>query len=413
MSFNSHPPTKWITLHMNTRNHSGTKPKKRRPQHKHQQPKRKKAQSTINPDKLIQEAEQSNHKPYQATQTFDEMQLDQRLKDNLQAMNFVHPTEIQEKTYQKLLQKQNMIGIANTGTGKTGAFLIPIIHNLLDQRQKNFKTMVIVPTRELALQVQDEFKKLTKGMNLRSTCHIGGTSMSADLKRLKQNNDIFIGTPGRLLDLIQRKSIQIGSINTLILDEFDRMLDMGFVNDIRKIVKGMNNRNHTLLFSATIDPKQKNLIQEFIHNPTTIKVSNGNTTSKNVAQDIIRVPEGANKFDLLKDLLKKAEFEKVILFIETKRLADRISKRLNKAGIDSDQIHGNKSQNYRVKALNKFRKGTIKVLVATDVAARGVDIDSVSHVINYQLPLTYDTYIHRIGRTGRAGKTGSAYTFVD
>ena len=381
--------------------------------HPQQNKPKRKQKSTINPNRLIQAAELQGVRKYTPSISFAEMNLHAHLKSNIDAMGFVNPTEIQEKTYKQLIQKQDMIGIANTGTGKTGAFLIPIIHNLLDQNKSRFKTLIIVPTRELALQVQDEFNKLSKGLKLRSSCHIGGTNINTDLKRLKQHNDFIIGTPGRLLDLINRGSIKPAQIQKLILDEFDRMLDMGFINDIRKIVRGMKQRDHTLLFSATMDPKQKSLIQEIVPNAITVAVSKGDTSSKNVAQDIIRVPEGANKFDLLKVLLSGESFDKVILFAETKRLADRLSKKLNKSGIDADQIHGNKSQNYRLKALNKFKKGSIRVLVATDVAARGVDIDSVSHVINYQLPTDYDTYIHRIGRTGRAGNVGMAYTFVD
>ena len=374
---------------------------------------KRKQKSSINPNRLIQEAIQTTKTEYKPKMSFEEMPLNVRLKSNVKAMGFTYPTEIQDKTCADLIKKRNIIGIANTGTGKTGAFLIPVVHNLLDKDQQRFKTLVILPTRELALQVQDEFRKLTKGLNFRSSCHIGGTNLNTDLKRLKQQHDLIVGTPGRLLDLMNRGAIKANQFQTLILDEFDRMLDMGFINDIRKIVGGMKNRNHTMLFSATNDPKQKSLIREIVKNPITVAVSNGESSSENVTQDIIRVPEGANKFELLRKLLSRDGMDKVILFAETKRLADRLSKKLNKAGIDSDQIHGNKSQNYRVKALNKFKNGSIKVLVATDVAARGVDVDNVSHVINYQLPMKYEDYIHRIGRTGRAGKKGMAFTFVD
>jgi ATP-dependent RNA helicase RhlE len=380
---------------------------------KSQNTQKRKQKSSINPNRLIQEAENQLAIAFEAELSFDKMNIDSRIKCNLSEMNFIDPTEIQEKTYHLLVQGKDLIGIANTGTGKTGAFLMPIIHNLLDENKRDFKTLIVVPTRELALQVQDEFRKLSKGFGLNSTCHIGGTNIQSDIKSLKRDNDLFIGTPGRLLDLIKRGNIKPSKIETLVLDEFDRMLDMGFIRDIRAIVEGMKQRNHTMLFSATMDPKQKSLIREIVPNPVTISVSNGDTSSKNVTQDIIKVPAGANKFDMLKALLSDNGFNKVILFTETKRLADRLSKKLNQSGIRTDQIHGNKSQNYRVRALDKFKKGKIRVLVATDVAARGVDVDDVSHVINYQLPMTYDTYIHRIGRTGRAGKSGMAYTFVD
>lgn len=395
---------------MNNKNNSRVFRKKK---NTHQNNSNRKQKSTINPNRLIQEALFIKTEEYQPSISYNEMDINIQIKANLRKMNFEYPTEIQDKTFKLLSGKKDLIGIANTGTGKTGAFLIPLINNLADSNQKKFKTLVIVPTRELATQVEDEFKKLSAGLNLRSSCHIGGTSISSDINKLRQNVDLIIGTPGRLLDLVSRGKINLAQIQTLILDEFDRMLDMGFINDIRKIVNGMKHRNHTLLFSATIDPKQKSLIQEIVREPITVSVSNGETSSNNIEQDIIRVPDGANKFDMLTKLLSEQGFNKVILFAETKRLADKLSKKLNQFGIKSDQIHGNKSQNYRVNALNKFKKGSIKVLVATDVAARGVDIDSVSHVINYQLPLTYDTYIHRIGRTGRAGKKGMAFTFVD
>jgi len=374
---------------------------------------KKKQKSSINPNHLIQKAKKVEEKPYQAASSYQEMDIHPQIKENLKRMGFVYPTEIQEKTYRKLIEGKNLIGIANTGTGKTAAFLIPIIHQLIEQQKPSAKTLVIVPTRELALQVEQEFKKLSARMSLKSSCHIGGTSINKDIKNLRQQPHLIIGTPGRLIDLMNRKELDLSRFQTLILDEFDRMLDMGFISDIRKIVKAMSNRKQTLLFSATIEPKQQSLINEMVKNPVKVAVSNGTTSSKNVTQDIIRVPNGANKFDLLKALLVEKGFNKVILFAETKRLANKLCKKLNQSGIGADQIHGDKSQNYRVKALDKFKKGNIKVLVATDVAARGVDIDSVTHVINYQLPLNFDTYIHRIGRTGRAGKMGMAYTFVD
>lgn len=403
-------PINGINIKMNNKNNTRANHKKRRAPHNQSSRKQK---SSINPNQLIQKAEGFLEKPYQALTTYQDMEIHPQLKLNLKSMGFVNPTEIQEKTYQNIIERQDLIGIANTGTGKTGAFLIPIIHQLLDENKNSFSTLVIVPTRELALQVEDEFKKLSKGLNLYSSCHIGGTSITKDINRLKQNNHLIIGTPGRLLDLAQRGNIKLAQISTLILDEFDRMLDMGFIHDIRKLVGGMKNRNHTMLFSATVEPSQKSLIHEMVKNPVTIAVSNGSTSSKNVAQDIIHVPDGADKFEMLRKLLSSNDFSKVILFAETKRLADKLSKKLNQSGIKTDQIHGNKSQNYRINALSNFKNGNIKVLVATDVAARGVDVDSVSHVINYQLPINYDTYIHRIGRTGRAGKKGMAYTFID
>ncbi|MBD3636614.1 MAG: DEAD/DEAH box helicase [Crocinitomicaceae bacterium] len=379
---------------------------------KHKQAKAK-PKSNLDPQRLIQRSEVLETKAYKASRKFEQMDLHNGIQSNLRKMGFEYPTEIQERTFDDLYNKRDLIGIANTGTGKTCAFLLPIIQHFLVNPERKVPALIIVPTRELALQVEDEFKKLTKGLGLRISCHIGGTSVNADIDRLQRKNDVIVGTPGRLLDLLNRGNLRLNTTETLVLDEFDRMLDMGFIKDIRSIVRMLKNRKQTMLFSATLNPGQKSIIREMVQNPVEVHVSKGNSTTKNVEQDIIKVPNGGNKFDLLVNLLNNAGFEKVILFTETKRLADRLSKRLNKSGITADQIHGNKSQNYRLKALSRFKRGNIRILVATDVAARGVDIENVSHVINYQMPRDFDTYIHRIGRTGRAGRTGIAFTFVD
>lgn len=343
---------------------------------------------------------------------FDEMNIHPAILGNLDKMGFVHPTEIQVKTYDQLVEGENLIGIANTGTGKTGAFLIPVLQRLLKNNPR-FLTLVVVPTRELALQVFEEFNKLTLGMKFKAACFIGGTNIEKDLRALKSPYDIVIATPGRLIDLKDRGGIKLTNFEVLILDEFDKMLDMGFIRDVRKIVDQMRNRKQTLLFSATKDPKQAAIIDEIISKPLLVQVSSGTTSSTNVDQNVIHVKKSENKFNLLVGLLRKEEFSKVILFSEMKHVASRLSKKLNASGIKADCIHGDKSQNYRVNALDKFKNGQISVLVATDVAARGIDVSDVTHVINYQLPKDYDTYIHRVGRTGRAGKTGIALTFVD
>lgn len=369
--------------------------------------------STLNPDLLIQQAVISPVKAIAVETRFEDMNIHQRIKVNIRKMGFVSPTEIQDKTFDKLTEGANLIGIANTGTGKTGAFLIPILENLLRNNENRFQSLIIVPTRELALQVYDEFKKLSEGLKLRAACYIGGTNIEKDIRSLNNRFDLIIGTPGRLLDLRNRGNLKLGQFEVLVLDEFDKMLDMGFIRDIRELINAMKQRKQTLLFSATKDPKQERIINEIVKDPFIVKIDSGDQSSKNVTQDIIKVKEGQDKYNLLLELLSGKDFEKVILFTETKHLANRLSKKLNNSGIQSDQIHGNKSQNYRVNALDKFKKGSIKVLVATDVAARGIDVNNVSHVINYQMPKDFDTYIHRVGRTGRAGKTGMAYTFVD
>ncbi|WP_372937463.1 DEAD/DEAH box helicase, partial [Seonamhaeicola sp.] len=266
---------------------------------------------------------------------------------------------------------------------------------------------------ELAQQVLEEFKSLTKGLRFSSACFIGGTNVEKDIVKSKQKLKLVVGTPGRLNDLIDRKALRINNMSTLVLDEFDRMLDMGFIKDIQQIVSGMHSRKQTMLFSATVNTSQEKLINQIIHNPIQVAVSSGTKSSDNVEQDIIRVGRNENKFDVLFNLVNEPSFEKVLLFAETKRAVNKLSKQLIKSGIKSDVIHGNKSQNYRTKAIAQFKSGKTKILVATDVAARGIDIKGVTHVINYQLPQSMDSYIHRIGRTGRAETTGMAYTFVN
>ncbi len=374
--------------------------------------KKKAMKSSINPDALVKHAVQTEIVEFKATSKFSEYDLQQGLLNNIAAKGYEFPTQIQEESIQHLLKGRDLIGIANTGTGKTGSFLIPIIEQLMKDRQQAM-SLIVVPTRELALQVEDEFKSLTKGMNLYSDCFIGGTNVDKDIQKLRKRNPVVIGTPGRLIDMINRGALRLSNFSILVLDEFDRMLDMGFINDVKLITSAMKNRRQTMLFSATIEPNQKSLINELVKNPIEVKVSSGTTTNENIDQDIIKIPTGSDKFEMLVNLISPENFKKVLLFAETKRQVDRVTKKLLKSGIKTDQIHGNKSQNYRNTALNKFKTGKIQVLVATDVAARGLDVDDITHVINYQMPMTYDSYVHRIGRTGRAGKKGQAFTFVD
>ena len=396
--------------------HSGKKhfskgghPKGRRPQTK--RPGRK--PSDLDPNLLVRKAKPVDIKEYVSDRSFDDMPISGVLKDSLAEKGFTRPTEIQDRTLETLLEKKNLLGIAQTGTGKTGAFLIPIIEQILEKKQRSF-ALILVPTRELAIQVKDEFHSMSKGLNLFSACFIGGTNINRDLYECRRESHIVIATPGRLLDLVERKALKLHKFNTLVLDEFDRMLDMGFVHDVNRIVNAMDRRQHTLLFSATLDKKQKQLIQDFLgHNHATVKVSTGTSSSDNVDQEVIRMKPGEDKFAVLKEMLQDEEFDKVLLFEETKHKVKRLCAKLNKVGIKSDEIHGNKSQNARQNALSAFKAGKVRVLVATDVAARGIDVTGVSHVINYQLPMTMDSYIHRIGRTGRAGQPGKAYTFVD
>ena len=368
--------------------------------------------STLDPTLLIRKSNGAEVKEYISERLYNDMPISPNLKECLHRKGFKRPTEIQDKTLEALMEGRDMLGIAQTGTGKTGAFLIPIIEKLLANKRKSY-ALVVVPTRELATQVEEEFTSMTKGLGMQSAVFIGGTNINRDMQNLRKPNNIIIGTPGRLLDLSSRKVLDFSRFNTLVLDEFDRMLDMGFIHDVKRIISAMRARQQTMLFSATLDRTQESLIGEILKNPLTVKVSQGNTTGDNIDQDIIRMTNGEDKFKVLLNMVSDETYEKVLLFEETKHKASRLCKKLNSAGIESDQIHGNKSQNARQRALNSFKQGKIKVLVATDVAARGIDVSDVTHVINYQIPMTFDSYIHRIGRTGRAGKTGKAFTFVD
>ncbi|MDH3710908.1 MAG: DEAD/DEAH box helicase [Cyclobacteriaceae bacterium] len=370
--------------------------------------------ATLDPKLLIRKAETTQSEAFSPPRLFSEMPLHQELLSRLSKKGYRFPTQIQEETLEPLLAGRDLMGIANTGTGKTAAFLIPIIEKLLNNgRSQASGSLVVVPTRELALQVEQEFKSITSQLGIYCSSFIGGTSVGRDQARLRRHHHLIIGTPGRLIDLANRGDLRLSQISTLVLDEFDRMLDMGFVADIKKIVQRMPNRQQTMLFSATLDKSQKMLIDELLNNPMEVKVSAGDSTTSQVEQDVIYVPSEEDKFNMLLDLIEDQNFEKVLIFAETKRLVDKVNKRLLRSGVSVDHIHGNKTQNYRIKALDKFKKGKVKVLVATDVAARGIDVMDITHVINYQIPRTFDSYIHRIGRTGRAGKKGKAFTFVD
>jgi ATP-dependent RNA helicase RhlE len=368
--------------------------------------------SLLDPDLLIKEARDLKENNYIASRSFNQMPINDHLKAALDNKGYVYPTEIQDKTIEKLIEGHNLLGIAQSGTGKTGAFLIPIIHNMI-RDASSMKTLVVVPTRELAIQVEQEFRSLTKGLSLFSACFIGGINISRDLNKLRRKVHLITGTPGRLLDLEKRKVLNLRSFNILILDEFDRMLDMGFVDDVMDIINSMLNRKQTLLFSATEDKSQQSLISRLLYNPEQVKVSSRGTSGCYIEQNILRVKNNEEKFSILLDMIQQEDFEKVLVFAETKRLVDTVYRKLKKSGIRVDQIHGDKSQNRRQTALNDFKNGKIQVLVATDVAARGIDVNDITHVINYQLPKTIENYIHRIGRTGRAGKSGKAFSFVN
>jgi superfamily II DNA/RNA helicase len=277
--------------------------------------------------------------------------------------------------------------------------------------KKDEKILVVVPTRELAMQIDQELKDFSRGMGIFSVVCVGGTSLGKQVSELRHHNNFIIGTPGRLMDLIERKQIIPSSFQTIVLDEADRMLDMGFINDIKKLVSLMPKVRHTLFFSATLSNDIEKLIHEFLNEPVRISVKTRDT-AKNVEQDVIRMRQGEDKLEVLISLLKQPGFEKVLVFGRTKHGVNRLAKTLLERGYKAESIHGNKTQPQRQKALNLFKDNRLQVLVATDVAARGLDIPDVTHVINFDLPATYDDYVHRIGRTGRGDKTGKALTFV-
>lgn len=373
---------------------------------------RNKKEKALDPNLFIKKAVPLEEKKYLPARSIQELPVAPQIIANLLKKGYEYPTEIQDKAIDSILEGRDVLGLAQTGTGKTGAFLIPIIHELL-HNPPEFQVLIVSPTRELATQIEKEFKSMTRGLRLFSTCVIGGTSVRKDIFNLRRPSHFIIGTPGRILDLMQQKALNMKHFKTFVLDEFDRLLDMGFSPDIKKMSKEMINREQTILFSATEKKGQKVLLNQLLDNPVEVRVSSGNISGDHIDQNIVRVQEGERKMDVLLNMIRDDEFEKVIVFAETKRVVRQVCKDLRMAGIKADEIHGNKSQNYRAKALEMFRRQRIQVLVATDVAARGLDISDVTHVINYQLPTDFENYIHRIGRTGRAGKSGKAYTFVN
>jgi superfamily II DNA/RNA helicase len=363
----------------------------------------------INVSKFINKAVPAAEEvAYVPENKFADFIIDQRLKQNIITKGYVTPTLIQDKTIPHILAGKDVVGIANTGTGKTGAFLVPLIQKVI--LNKFERVMVVVPTRELAVQINQELRSFVPTLGIFSACCVGGASISGQIAELRRQNNFVIGTPGRLKDLINRGFIKPGQFNTIVLDEADRMLDMGFIADMKFIMAKMPAKRHTLFFSATMSKEIEVLIKQFLHEPIVVSVRTGDT-SKNVDQDIVRV--SGDKLATLENLLKGSEFYKVLVFGRTKHGVEKLSQKLIERGFKADSIHGNKPHSKRQRALNAFKDNSVAILVATDVAARGLDIPNVSHVINYDVPATYDDYVHRIGRTGRGDKKGKALTFVD
>jgi ATP-dependent RNA helicase RhlE len=363
----------------------------------------------IDPKRFIKAATMAESEAYLATHTFADFNLNSLLQTNLEAKGYKIPSPIQDQAIPLALNGQDIIGVASTGTGKTAAFALPLLNRLI--AESNSAALIIAPTRELALQIEEECRMLAKGSGLSGAVLIGGTSMGAQLRDLRGNPRIVIGTPGRIKDHLQRGTLKLHNFNMVVLDEVDRMLDMGFVHDVREILSKTNATKQSLFFSATMDARVRSLIESFTNSPVTISIK-ASATSENVHQDVVRYQGNTDKVDKLHDLLLSDAVNKVIVFDETQRSVERLHKELEQRGFSTDAIHGGKTQGQRQRALAKFKDNQVNILVATDVAARGIDVADITHVINYSVPKAYDDYIHRIGRAGRAGQVGYALTFV-
>ena len=367
--------------------------------------------SSLKTDLLIQKATISSGDLYVSERTYQDFPLDERFKANLLKKGYVRPTEIQDKTFDALLEKKDVVGVAQTGTGKTGAFLIPIIERSLRLKRKPF-ALIVVPTRELALQIDNEFRSISKGLKIYSSCFIGGTNINKDIQALRRPAHVMIGTPRRILELIKHRELDIRETNTLVLDEFDKMLSLGFVKEIEHITGAMHRRQHTMLFSATINAKIQPLIDEILYQPLVIKLKKQNAIINHIEQDIIKIKGEQNQFEVLKQLLEKEKDQKVLIFDETKAGVEVLAEQLTESNYKVSFLHGDLDQKSRIANIKEFSQNKSNILIATDIAARGIDISNISLVINYQTPQNYEQYTHRIGRTGRAGKQGKAFTFV-
>ncbi|MFZ5784367.1 MAG: DEAD/DEAH box helicase [Pseudomonadota bacterium] len=348
--------------------------------------------------------------------SFADLGLSEPLLRALSAANYTHPTPIQARTIPALLQGRDVLGIAQTGTGKTAAFALPVLQMLAAQggrpESRSPRALVLAPTRELAVQIARSFDTYGKGLGLRLGMVIGGLGFGRQIETLNRGVDILIATPGRLLDLMERGNVRLGRVGFLVLDEADRMFDMGFIRDVRRIVAAVGKERQTLLFSATMPEDVSRLAADILRSPERVEITPQGRTVDRIDQGVYFV-NAANKRSLLAHLLADADLERVIVFTRTKRGANRVAEMLDRGGVPSEAIHGNKSQNARQRALDSFSRGRARVLVATDLAARGIDVQGVTHVINYELPADAESYVHRIGRTARAGASGVAISFCD
>jgi len=349
--------------------------------------------------------------------SFEELNLIEPILKALKTEGYTNPTPIQEQSIPIILERKDLLGCAQTGTGKTAAFAIPILQileggKIYDKGPRAIKCLILTPTRELAIQIGDSFTAYGRHTGMKHTVIFGGVSQGSQVSALKSGVDILIATPGRLLDLINQKFVQLHYLKIFVLDEADRMLDMGFIHDVKKLITKIPQKRQTLFFSATMPDEIQKLANTILVNPEKVEVTPVSSTADTIEQSLFFV-EKNDKKKLLIHILNDKSIKSALIFSRTKHGADKITKDLVKAGIKTEAIHGNKSQNARQKALSNFKSGQIKALIATDIAARGIDIDELSHVINFELPNVPETYVHRIGRTGRAGSSGIAYSFCD
>ncbi|MFA6152775.1 MAG: DEAD/DEAH box helicase [Chitinophagaceae bacterium] len=347
--------------------------------------------------------------------TFKELNLIQPLLGALDKIGYTQPTPIQEQSIPHLLEGRDIFGCAQTGTGKTAAFALPILQLLDAQKigpRSGIKALILAPTRELAIQIHENVVAYSENLNITSAVIFGGVNQHSQVQALRSGVNILIATPGRLLDLMQQGFIKLNMVTHFVLDEADRMLDMGFIHDIKKIIPKLPTQKQTIFFSATVAPDIKKLADSLLHKPVTVEVTPISTAAELVDQSVYFVDKN-HKRTLLKHLIKENNIQQALVFTRTKHGADKVVKELNKSGISAEAIHGNKSQNARERALSGFKNHAIRILVATDIASRGIDVDKLGHVINFELPEVAETYVHRIGRTGRAGSEGVAFSFCD
>lgn len=359
---------------------------------------------------------QTNPQAKSSTLTFASLGLIEPILRAVEAEGYTSPTPIQQQSIESIIDGRDVLGCAQTGTGKTAAFALPILQRLHkpgDARHRShLQALVLAPTRELALQISDSFKTYGKHLQLRTAVVFGGVGIEPQISTIKRGVDILVATPGRLLDLMERRVVTFQDLQILVLDEADRMLDMGFIHDIKRILKVLPVKRQNLLFSATIPKEVQGLIDSILHNPVTVKVTPVSSTSEQVEQRVYHVGR-ADKKDLLLHILETENVTRALVFTRTKHNANKLEKFLNDEGIKAAAIHGNKSQSARQRALEGFRNGTVRILVASDIAARGIDVEGISHVINFEMPNEPETYVHRIGRTGRAEARGVALSFCD